>query len=422
MMKTINGYTFDETARRDTSSAYFWKARKNNDEFFFKQFKDPKRPSDRVSEAVRKQKNEVCDEFVRERKRILVALKTCVGSSIIAPVDFFEFEKKFYQSTEWREIKSKSLKEISSFPETTKEFLLKTATQTIKIIHSKGIIHLDIKPDNLPVAINEVNGRLGCTLIDFDSSYFENALPMPELTKATDPYMSPELAAYKMKNPKYGNVVTTKNDVFALAIVFHEYWTGRKFIYRGSDDTINGRYLYQAVDDKEEVKCAPGVPAWLDALLHWMITRDPALRPTMAQVLDALKDHSLIPGMKVEPKPEEKPKPVVKPVEKPVVKPIEKPVVKPIEKPIERPIEKPIERPIEKPIERPIEKPIERPVPPKRPEVTVMGGYKKGPRFPADAEDFEKLSNGNIKMKYKDGSVRTVNQIIAVTKGWIVKA
>lgn len=396
MAKTINGYTFDEAAKFNTSSACFWKAKKGHDEFFFKQFNDPKRPSDRVSEAVRAQKNAVCDEFVRERKRILVALKTCVGSSIIAPVEFFEHERKFYQSTEWREIKSKSLKEISAFPDETKEFLLKTATQTIKIIHSKGIIHLDIKPDNLPVAINEVNRRLGCTLIDFDSSYFENALPIPELTKATDPYMSPELAAYKMKNPKYGNVVTTKNDVFALAIVFHEYWTGRKFIYNGSEDTTNGRYLYQAVDEEETVKCAPGVPDWLDALLHWMISKNPAKRPTMAQVLEALKDHSLIPGMKVEPKVE--PKPVPKPEIEP--KPDLKPIIKEEPKPTPKPTLTPIVRPTVNKIE---------------------GGYVKGPGFPKDAEDFERLSNGNIKIHYKDGSVRTVNQIIALSKKWIVK-
>lgn len=408
MSKNINGYIFNEEAIHDTSSAHFWQAKKGSSTFFFKRFKDPRRPSDRVSEAVRKQKNAVCDDFARERKKVLTAIRACVGGNIIAPVEFFEYDRRFYQATEWRQIKAKTLSEISSLPEPTKELLLKTATQNLKVLHSKGIIHLDVKPDNLPVSVNEVNGKLVCTLIDFDSSYFENSLPSPELTAATDPYMSPELASYKMKDDRYGNKVTTKNDVFALAIVFHEYWTGRKFIFERSDDKTNGRYLYQAVDNNENIKMASGIPEWLENLLRWMIKKNPNERPSMAEVLEALKDHS-----KLAPKPNSDDDKEKERLEKE-------------RKAREEQKRREEEKRLKEQKERELLEQQKRQEEQKKSffdhRFKAMGsGYEKGPNFPVDAQSFERLPNGNIKILYRDGSKMVYNQIVAVKKGLITK-
>ena len=383
MTKNINGYVFDDTTGKKTSSSTFWQAEKGREKYFIKCFDNPKRPSDRVSPAVRKQKNETCDTFAKERKRVLSAIRSCQGGTIVAPVEFFEYDRKFYQATEWRQIRAKSLDEICHFPDATKELLLKTAAQTLKVVHSKGIIHLDVKPDNLPVSVNEVRGNLVCALIDFDSSYFENSLPIPELTAATDPYMSPELAAYKMKNPKYGGMraVTGKNDVFALAIVFHEYWCGKKFTYRGAESSTNARYLYQAVDDGDPIRVDPCVPDWLENLLRWMIEKQPSDRPSMAEVLEGLKDHSKIRGLKPIPVP---PKPVPVPP---------KPVPVP-------------------------PKPV--PVSPK-PVPQRNNGFAKGPNFPSDAISFEQVSNGNIKLIFRDGSKTSYNQAVALRKGIVIK-
>ena len=222
------------------------------------------------------------------------AIKKIEGGNLVAPVDFFEHEyphgtgRKFFVATQWREIECKSIAEIAALSEKDKLSIFKTAAQSIKLLNEHGIIHLDIKPDNLPVA-KTMEGKFFCYLIDFDSSCFEDALPEPDLVGATDPYMSPELAAYKMHKPSYDNKVTVKNDVFALAIVFHMYWTGRNFIYEGSESKEYNPYLYNIVHEGKKISTAPDIPQWLKDLLLWMINKDPKDRPTMTQVLETLK-------------------------------------------------------------------------------------------------------------------------------------
>ena len=56
MIKNINGYSFDEADKHKSSGAVWWHAKKGGSEYFLKRFDGPKRPSPRVSEAVRKQK------------------------------------------------------------------------------------------------------------------------------------------------------------------------------------------------------------------------------------------------------------------------------------------------------------------------------------------------------------------------------
>lgn len=453
MRKELNGYLFNTEAGHKTSSATFYSATKNGTRFFLKCFDDPKRPSDRVSDMVKARKNADCENFIRERIRVVNALKTCVGSTIVAPVEFFEAEHRFYQSTLWMDIKRRPLAEICAYDEPTKRFLLKNAAQTLKILHSRGIVHFDIKPDNLPVALAERSGRPVCTLIDFDSSYFEDSLPDPDLAAATFPYMSPELAAYKMRDDRFRGTVTVKSDVFALAIVFHEYWSGRKFIFNGSDSIENARFLYQAVDAGETVEMAPEIPVWLERLLRWMILREPEDRPTMQQVFDYLRNpvtymseddrkreyvyrwavermreetadaygdavraFEMIPGWKdaeelaaacqarletlISPAPAES-----------------APSGDGTDAPEET--EKVVS---DVPCEAPKDGAPAADVPDRSASGpgAGTGGYARGPAFPADANSFEVLPNGNIKIVY-DGSKENIRADIALRRGYIVR-
>jgi serine/threonine protein kinase len=197
-----------------------------------------------------------------------------------------------------------------------------------------------------------------------------------------------------LQDSRYGNVVTTKNDIFALAIVFHEYWTGRKFIFKGSDDKENGRYLYRAVDNNEEIRVAPGVPDWLERMLRQMIKKNPDERPTAAEVLEWLNDHSKIPGMTPIPAPIPKPTPTPTPVPTPTPTPTPTPVPTPTPTPTPTPVQ--------------IPKPTH--------------NFVKGPNFPPEAIDFVIHQDKNTVVIISNGSRRSYILDIAIRKGIIKRA
>ena len=164
--------------------------------------------------------------------------------------------------------------------------------------------------------------------------------------------------------------------------------------------------MYQAVDADEEIHVANGVPDWLERLLQWMIKRNPNERPTMDEVLECLKDHSKIPGIHDNEDEEEDR--------------LEKE-----RKAREEQKRREEEKRFKEQKERELLEQQKRQEEQKKffdHRFKAMGsGYEKGPNFPADAQSFERLPNGNIKILYRDGSKMVYNQIVAVKKGLITK-
>ncbi|HJZ54667.1 MAG TPA: serine/threonine-protein kinase, partial [Gemmataceae bacterium] len=161
--------------------------------------------------------------------------------------------------------------------------LVGQAARALAVAHAAGVVHRDIKPDNLMV---RADGYL--KVVDFGLA---RRLPgvHPQTWSAdrgsdsggvigTVPYMSPEQAKSHSPGPA--------SDVFSLGIVLYELATGRHpFPASAPLDILN------AIVDSTPV--APSslnaaVPAVLDELLRRMLEKDPADRPSAAEVDDAL--------------------------------------------------------------------------------------------------------------------------------------
>ena len=74
--------------------------------------------------------------------------------------------------------------------------------------------------------------------------------------------------------------LSEKIDIFALGILFHQYWTG-ELPRMGSDY----KYAFEAVLDGSEVQLSDSIPLELRTFISRMLSKDPAARPGADEIL-----------------------------------------------------------------------------------------------------------------------------------------
>ncbi|MDE1930281.1 MAG: bifunctional protein-serine/threonine kinase/phosphatase [Alphaproteobacteria bacterium] len=133
--------------------------------------------------------------------------------------------------------------------------------QAAAALHRAGIIHRDIKPDNV---ILESGGAL--KLIDLGVVRIPGLEDFPSADiPGTAAYMAPEMFDGEAGNPA--------TDIYALGVTVYRAFTG-EFPYGNADATSPPR----RDRPKELTSLRPDLPAWLEAALGRAIARDPATR------------------------------------------------------------------------------------------------------------------------------------------------
>jgi serine/threonine protein kinase len=136
-----------------------------------------------------------------------------------------------------------------------------TLARAAGALHRAGIIHRDIKPDNI---ILEGDGAL--KLIDLGVVRVPGLEEFPpENTPGTPAYMAPEMLAGEA-----GNEAT---DIYALGVTMFRAFTGQ-FPYGNADAVSPPR----RDRPRDLLALRPDLPAWLDAALAGAIAADPAKR------------------------------------------------------------------------------------------------------------------------------------------------
>ncbi|MCP3960348.1 MAG: protein kinase [bacterium] len=142
-------------------------------------------------------------------------------------------------------------------------------------LHRAGKLHCDIKPPNVRIT---AEGRL--VLLDFGLVYDlggERFQTMEGEVRGTPAYMAPEQAL--------GRTVTEASDWYAVGGVLYEALTG-ELPFSGS--VLRVLQEKQLADGPSPRKLVPYLPDDLAELCEDLLRRDPADRPTGAQVLDRL--------------------------------------------------------------------------------------------------------------------------------------
>jgi len=154
--------------------------------------------------------------------------------------------------------------------------IIAQACSALDVVHEAGIVHRDIKPDNIVIA----KGGL-VKLMDFGlAKTADNRLTGGNVVMGTPSYMSPEQTR--------GEDVDQRTDIYAIGLVFHELLTGK--IVFGSGEVVKRQ--------QEETPPPPsalveGIPPDLDALIMKCIEKDKEKRfATAKELLAALRELS----------------------------------------------------------------------------------------------------------------------------------
>src|SRR5699024_3522232 len=117
-----------------------------------------------------------------------------------------------------------------------------TAAHCVQALHDIRIVHGDLKPNNILIKKTET-GEFVSKLIDFDDSFFEGEVTENPAEDVGDfVYYSPELLCYiKNGGDKLRARVTCRSDIFALGIIYYQYFCGRLPVFNKS------KYKYLAV-------------------------------------------------------------------------------------------------------------------------------------------------------------------------------
>jgi serine/threonine protein kinase len=149
-------------------------------------------------------------------------------------------------------------------------------------VHEAGIVHRDIKPDN--VFVVDHGGTDFVKLLDFgiarlpaQSTACEPPRP-PEVVIGTPPYMAPEQV--------FGGEVDQRSDLYAVGALLFELLTGRVLFERESMTELLGAIvLAQPPVPSEQVELPEVVRADLDCVVARCLAKDRLQRPESAREL-----------------------------------------------------------------------------------------------------------------------------------------
>lgn len=296
-MDTVNGYQIRKPFSSENAGFCRWAiGEKHGRAYFIKEFLSPKYPADDcgLSEKTIAKKRAECEKFYNRKAKLYQAIQQCRTGNVVIIQDFFREGSKYYAVTEQVKAENLSLSQIAALPENKKMTLIRAILYSFSVLHSKAIVHSDVKPDNILVKRTE-NGFYTGKIIDFDASFLETEAP--EEIAGDQVYLAPETRRRMMEEPVS---VTTKVDIFALGILFHQYWCGE---LPGCPKEYD--YLFEAVLDGAEVTLSEKLPESLREQIGRMLLENPERRPGAEQILRELSGD--FPGKPAEPKKPEAP-------------------------------------------------------------------------------------------------------------------
>ncbi|HWB68340.1 MAG TPA: serine/threonine-protein kinase [Solirubrobacterales bacterium] len=162
--------------------------------------------------------------------------------------------------------------------------------EALDYAHSRGVVHRDIKPQNVQVTESEPRAKL----MDFGIARLADgtSLTAPGDVVGTLAYMSPEQAE--------GRQVGPEADVYSLALTLYECWSGEN-PHRRATPAATARAIGGRARALRRLR--PDLPRVLSDTLDACLAPRPSRRPSLEELgtvledsLDELADHPRLPS------------------------------------------------------------------------------------------------------------------------------
>jgi len=281
-LETMRGYELLEEWTTTANGSYTF-GRKGSSEFFIKKLPQPKYPNPKMlTGETFKRKKAACEEWEAKRRRLIAALQRASSTCafVIAPTEYFLEGNSYYIVSPRVKEKKLTPEQVSELDASTRLDVIKKYAYALKALAENNVVHGDIKHSN--VFVVKASRGYEPRFIDFDDSYFSGEPPEPESTIGSPEFYSPELGKYIMSDdPDLKGTVQCKSDVFASAIMFHDYYTGKRMLQR------HGKYPFQIDSSKDMIMAIPS--GQLKELIKSMMEVEASRRADASTVLETMK-------------------------------------------------------------------------------------------------------------------------------------
>lgn len=271
-------------------------ARKDGRDYFIKEFLEPlrPRPDSMGSVASKQRRHALCQQFEDRHEQVFALLRAddLNAGNLVLPVDFFAEDTRYYKVTD-RVDHTPGVPADLSVPQ--RLVLLRTLVDSLLLMHGKGVVHGDLKPENVLLHRPRHSKFHTAKLIDFDDAYPAGRPPPADVVGGNPSYGAPEWHRYQ-RDEESPAALTQAVDMFALGLLIHVFVYGA---LPGFDPAHESPA--SAVAAGSALEWDSGAGAELTNLLTALTSLDPADRPDSAAVAKALDVPDLLASVPARP-------------------------------------------------------------------------------------------------------------------------
>lgn len=270
-------------SNKDAGSCRWCFAIRGGQEYFIKEFLEPKYPENDTTSSPEKRAKKIkkCEAFEQNKTKIYRTVNEQSDGNAVRVVDFFRVGAKYYMVMPKINPVKMSVEEIARLPEHVKRRICTVIVHSVAQLHKSKFVHADIKHTNI-MLVHSRTSKLTAKLIDYDAGFFEYDPPThPEEIHGDQVYFSPEAWTAILGEEAQ---LTCKLDIFALGVLFHQYLTGKLPGYDEEKFSCAG----EAVAAGEKLNISWNMPADLRRVVCQMLAANPYERPSAQDVFNSL--------------------------------------------------------------------------------------------------------------------------------------